>query len=432
MLSKIRNSLLIIISLIMVASCNNNAGSTTNNTQNQIQNSLQNTYLAKPNGEYGVGFQDIHWVNKNGGTDPFYNGNNNDDFSQDNQEKHYHEIVARIYYPTNEYGTSPYYAPDIQYFQNAFNSFMQQVPGLITPEQIKEVATLRSYSIPNAAIISNKSYPVLLFSPGYSGTSENYENFITELASHGYIIVAISSPFINLVALPNGHIVQPAQFSSLDDADKRFVPLQTSDLEFVYNQIHVLHDSNPIFSNMDLTRIGAFGHSMGARVVADVTHAHSDWFKAGATLDLMPDKTGASIDKFTVPFMHEISAQRRLAKLTPPDRLHSFILGDNGYLVGISPSEQNFTYSLHDDFSNNSTLGFMPVFQIVYDYDKNHGNQQRGDGNGWNVTYSINSYLIEFFNTYLKNNSRENQLKQCLPLYNTYLKCGPTTVPPIY
>ena len=36
----------------------------------------------------------------------------------------------------------------------------------------------------------------------------------------------------------------------------------------------------------------------------------------------------------------------------------------------------------------------MPVSQIIYDYDKKQGNQQRGDGNGWGITYLINNFAL--------------------------------------
>ena len=44
------------------------------------------SYLSKPTGRYGVGFQNFHWINTNICPDPNYNGKNNDDFSQNNKE----------------------------------------------------------------------------------------------------------------------------------------------------------------------------------------------------------------------------------------------------------------------------------------------------------------------------------------------------------
>jgi hypothetical protein len=424
-----RTLILSIISLILIACGSGNLTKTT-------------PYLAKPTGQYGVGFQDFYWVNKDLGIDSFYTGNN-DDFSSDNQENHYHEIITRVYYPTNEHNTSPFYNSEIQFYQNSFNIIMKQIPGLITPEQIQEVSTLRSYSVPNALIIPNKRFPVILFSPGYTSTAEHYENFITELVSQGYIVCAISSPFINPVSLVNGHIVQPSQNSGLEDIDKRFQPLQEADLEFTFNEIHVLHNSNPIFSAMDLLHIGAFGHSLGGKTVADIAHKNSYWFQAAATLDLHPDLNGDSLKEFKIPFMHEISAERNVRSRWsgPSEYIHDFNLGKNGYLVTLSPNNKDWDYSKHDDFSNSSTYEFMPVFQAVYDYAKKQGNPEVGSGSGWDRTNAINTYLVKFFNTYLKNQVEEKFNKcEALPIksydtkdyiVNTYMQCGQSVINPI-
>ena len=48
-----------------------------------------------------------------------------------------------------------------------------------------------------------------------------------------------------------------------------------------------------------------------------------------------------------------------------------------------------------------------------------------GIGDGWEITDSINTYLVQFFNTYLKG-EKNQAFKKCIPLHkNTYIKCGP-------
>jgi hypothetical protein len=48
-----------------------------------------------------------------------------------------------------------------------------------------------------------------------------------------------------------------------------------------------------------------------------------------------------------------------------------------------------------------------------------------GTGNGWDITQSINLYLLQFFDTYLK--GQENPaFTECTPLSsNASLRCGP-------
>lgn len=37
------------------------------------------------------------------------------------------------------------------------------------------------------------------------------------------------------------------------------------------------------------------------------------------------------------------------------------------------------------------------------------------EGNGWEITDAINTYLVKFFDTYLKN--KENLFNKCIPLH---------------
>ena len=189
-------------------------------------------------------------------------------------------------------------------------------------------------------------------------------------------------------------------------------------------------------------------------------------------------------------------------------------------MVGISPNEQNTTYSQHMNFSDFSTLQYLPAYKAFFDHSKEQQiatgfnlklvsheptkkdiaafhkttyvlykqnnkwqfycinsqipaipiyfdinmvdglsvalfalpnkpidqlsnpeiepikkivtslNSTRatmlGTGNGWEITDSINTYLVQFFNTYLK--GEENPaFKKCIPLHkDTYIKCGPS------
>jgi len=55
-----------------------------------------------------------------------------------------------------------------------------------------------------------------------------------------------------------------------------------------------------------------------------------------------------------------------------------------------------------------------------------------GTGNSWSITYSINSYLVAFFNTFLKEDSSP-AFQKCEALSkNTYIKCGVARVPHIW
>jgi len=81
-------------------------------------------YLKQPTGQYGIGFEDFHWINQNACPDVNFSGKNQEDFSPGNTE-HCHEIIARIYYPTTIQSepSSPYYPPLID---SQIQQFKQQ------------------------------------------------------------------------------------------------------------------------------------------------------------------------------------------------------------------------------------------------------------------------------------------------------------------
>ncbi len=494
-------------------------------SKNQIgMNQPNRSFLKHPTGPYSVGFEDFHWINHDACPDFNFNGKNQDDFSSGNT-KHCHEVIVRIYYPTTAHlqQGSLYYPP----FISSQQDMLKQVPG-IQINQLEQLINLKSFSLKKAPIINDKQFPVLLFSPGFGCAAEMYENNITELVSHGYIVVGISTPFINLTALPNGHIIKPADLQSMANNDKaigdQFVPLQSQDLIYVYNKLHEFHPAKGLFASMDLKHVGLFGHSIGAWSLAVVAHANPDWFQAIAPLDIGPDKSGLPLKElknFTIPVMYQINSIR---KLSSPYLPVTYQLAPNGYLVGISPNERNDRYSHHMNFTDWSTLQYLPVYTTFFNHLKTQQIEQGfdlkvmfhsltnkdiatfnkmtyvlskqenawvfavyfidpqhpqisvpvnffditlvkglskalsalpshptvklteaeiepirkivtslnnamasflGTGNGWEITDAINTYLVNFFDVYLKN--KENLLlKKCTPLYkDTYIKCGP-------
>ncbi len=487
-----------------------------------IDPSNKTIYLKKPTGPYGVGFEDFHWINQNACPDFNFDGKNQADFSPDNT-KHCHEIVARIYYPTKTQ-----YQPNSPYFSIWLSSQHQNMPKqfpTISKPELEQLTKIKSFSAEKAAIIKDKQFPVLLFSPGFGCPTELYENFITELVSQGYVVVGISTPFINLVTLPDGHVVKAANFAKVTDPNKvlkdTFVPLQIQDLIYTYKKLQEPHGANSLFSSMDLKHIGAFGHSIGAWTLVDVTSNHPDWFQAIVPLDI-GDPWGLSmkhIKDVRIPVMYQISSTNQLIGTSLPV---IFELLHNGYLVVISPSKLSAGFSQHMNFSDLSTLQYQPAYTKSFNYYKkqqlkatfdfkllshyptkkdttafnkttyvvfkqentwhlavyfiNPNNptvpiyfdinringlpkalsalpnkpiealsdseikpikklvvsiidtmaEAIGTGNGWEITDSINTYLVQFFNTFLKGEVNP-AFKKCIPLHkDTFMKCGPT------
>jgi hypothetical protein len=424
----------------------NNTTSQSINQNSQI-NSLneQNNYLAKPTGKYGVGFQDFHFQDNNRCPDVFFKvGVNESDFSPENN-KHCREIMVRAYYPSStpiEVG-SPYYYPQILYTEN----FFKKIVAYITPQTKLDFTNFeitKSYALNNANLIQNK-FPVIIFSPGSQNSVQDYENTITDLVSHGYVIIGVNSIFLSgYTELPNHHIVE---FSGQDSATFK---QRSLDIEYIYNQINYI---NSKLSNIiDTNKIGMMGHSDGANGIAQVLSTTSQ-YKAGAAIAMDTD-VKPNYESFEMPFLHMLSGTRYwTGKYGAPsgriDYTPQYLLAKNNYLVGITPTidelinpaQHGPMYTTHGSFTNEETLQYLDVYQTmqpIYDalnkiiFDGNNIGPEWGTGNGFKVTNSINTYIRAFFDNYLKGeyNPLFNNTSDCNALTDdTIAVCGPTIFP---
>jgi pimeloyl-ACP methyl ester carboxylesterase len=119
--------------------------------------------------------------------------------------------------------------------------------------------------------LEGKPFPVLLFSHGLGQSPFTYSIQIEDLASHGYIVVALSHVG-NAVAvwLSDGTAVPFDSSLWAKDPPEAHLLLSAQDLVFALNRMTTLSkDSGSAFNGaLDLDRVGAFGHSSGGRAAA--------------------------------------------------------------------------------------------------------------------------------------------------------------------
>lgn len=349
------NLKLLIIAMLSLAVCSSYGGKALANKQ--VEN-----YLLKPSGQYGVSFEDLHLKNMEICPDPNFNGKNTDDFSPHNKN-YCHEIFVRIYYPIEKHKIKhiSYYKPLIAQLQDRIK---QTIPSL-SSNQIGLLSEIQSYAARKELAPFKRKFPTIFFSPGLGWPIQVYENSINELVSHGYILVGINSPFVSGdIELLDHHIVKAAMPQSIEEIEKKFISIQARDFAFCIGYFKKCKNLNPLYSNMDLEHIGAFGHSIGGRIIANFVHFAPYKLQAAATLDTAIDPSGKSITRFTIPFMHVISANRIFSSPFPV----KFELGKDGYLVVISPSALNHDYSYHMNFTDFSTLQYHPIIKKFIDY----------------------------------------------------------------
>ena len=168
-------------------------------------------------------------------------------------------------------------------------------------------ASIATHSFYNAAVSRYQTkYPVLIFSHGLgSYIARLYTSVLEDLATHGYIVVAIDHTYDNLVTFfpsnraekyifegVGGVLDEPSECSieegkQLKIIENEHLNIWVHDVQFVLNELEKINQHDPqgiLTGSLDLLRIGVFGHSYGGATAAQVCRIDSRC-KAGIDID---------------------------------------------------------------------------------------------------------------------------------------------------
>jgi hypothetical protein len=172
------------------------------------------------------------------------------------------QVSVQIWYPAEDRRrlAPPAYAPFVDSTAGEYGHLMTRV----RPKALREA--------PFAAGLGRAS--VIVFSTGRSMAAYDYTSLAEDLASHGYVVVAVNSPQLSRFILPGGDQVPPfpppplTALQHFDSADVLFEPMVevvAADLRFVVQRLARLDRSDPILkAHLDLDHLGMSGHSNGA------------------------------------------------------------------------------------------------------------------------------------------------------------------------
>ncbi|MFC4100111.1 alpha/beta hydrolase family protein [Paenibacillus xanthanilyticus] len=146
-----------------------------------------------------------------------------------------------------------------------------------------------------AAPISQASatYPVLVFSPGFGGSSFMYASILEELASRGYIVAAIQHPYFSYFStrFPDGRVARgmfdPGASDDWQRSEDLIDDILVPDVRFVLDKLEELAggaSGGALAGKLDVARLGMLGHSFGGAVTAQAMAADSR-IKAGLGMD---------------------------------------------------------------------------------------------------------------------------------------------------
>jgi hypothetical protein len=162
-----------------------------------------------------------------------------------------------------------------------------------TPEERRQTSsarTVRTHSTSNAVPLGGPARSLILFSHGGGMFPAQYTSLLEELASHGYIVAAITHGGLAPVLIVPGDTIvmspdRPLPPAEMNQAIEGRVRLIAADLQFVVQRL-ILGQRPPILAgaSIDVERVGVAGHSIGGVAAMSLCRDRSP-FVACANMD---------------------------------------------------------------------------------------------------------------------------------------------------
>ena len=210
------------------------------------------------------------------------------DISRSYNEEKGRPLLVRIYYPAvKEQKEYPAYLSDTMhlYKEKILRTYS------VSSEDLEYLDEIRDWAMPDAAINKdNSSFPVLFFSPGFFMAAQLYSSLIEEMASHGYVVVAINhTDACWPVMFPDGSspIILPELENIFSNVERSCMEtfdmtqnIWIKDVEFVLLWLR----NQPLTKHLDLSAMGIFGHSFGGSTAIEAAR-QNEAFRAVVNLD---------------------------------------------------------------------------------------------------------------------------------------------------
>ena len=338
--------------------------------------------LIEPSGKYPVGTITLYF--RDTSRDEIYSLNAEDD----------RELNVQIWYPsqTSDHDEYAPYMAHLELSAPAFARFLK-LPSFV----LNHVSLIQTHSILEGSLAREGApFPVLIFSHGWGGTRTQSTFLMEELASHGYVVVAIDHTYGALVTVfPEGRVVlQKTEILEREQTSEEFsqsantlIGVWAADVRFVLDQLEAMNDGDlesAFQGQLNLERVGMFGHSTGGGNAVQVC-----WLdprcKVGLALDawLEPVSSEALDDGLDQPFMFVWSEDWGSEENKDRFRRISTNLSNAAYSLEIAETR-------HYDFSDLPLLSpLSPWFGL------------KGPIDGQRVLRIINDYVVTYFNQYL-------------------------------
>jgi len=244
--------------------------------------------LPRPTGQHLVGSQVFRWTD----------ARRPETFTADPGDRR--EVVAQAWYPTDvtQGQRVPYFEA-----QDHLPTRIDVYPSWFFND-FREVETHATMS--PALSDERATWPVVLFSPGWGMSREDYTGLCADLASRGFVVVAMSHPFESAVTvLASGQVVGQSGDASIFGANMvDMSDIRAADSSFVLDQLTQfarIEPTSPLAGHLDLQHVGMIGHSLGGATAVQVMSTDAR-FQVGVNIDgVIPASfASASLDR---PFL---------------------------------------------------------------------------------------------------------------------------------
>lgn len=309
------------------------------------------------------------------------------------------ELMVQIWYPAERAGPGQAYRTRAE-----------------TDWKKRHLARVRTHAATAAPVAGARArYPVVLFTPSWTGRRNQNTVQAEELASHGFVVVGIDHPYgSDLTIFPDGRIIRTVLGKFLDcmsaetlqesvRAAEAQLGIRTADVRFVLDELERLDPSGPrhlLAGRLDTSRVGIFGHSFGGAVAAEVCLLDPR-FRAGINLDgfIFGNATTHPIDKpflvlsddTPIPTPEEVQACRG------PGRRHAAFIAQNAQAIQYFLSQRPGCWltvrgTAHMNFCDS------PLYSPVKRWTR------AGPIRTERAMEIINTYVVAFFQTNVEGN----------------------------
>jgi predicted dienelactone hydrolase len=206
------------------------------------------------------------------------------------------------------------------------------------------IASVRTHAFVDAAVAASpQGFPVLVFAPGMAMVPLQYSSLVEDLASHGYVVVAIVPTGYSFSVLRDGEVVSgrkptklmmspglsPQQIAAQMTEEQGRVAQSTAvwsaDMRFALTQLENSSSdaASPFKAKLDLGRVGVFGHSQGGASSLQVA-AEDTRVRAVVDIDGMVPKElaeGGALSKPALVLMSDTLQAAPPPRMPPPPRV---------------------------------------------------------------------------------------------------------------